>query len=56
MKKSYDILYKERRIYRNLSAEDCAEVLQDFSEKFYNGEDIDLNELRVEENEWQENL
>lgn len=56
MSKSYDILYKERRIYKNLSAEDCTEVLQDFSEKFYNGEDIDLNELRVEETEWQENL
>ena len=49
MSKYYDILYKGRRIYKNLSAEDCTEVLQDFSEKFYEGENLDLNEFIVEE-------
>ena len=49
MSKYYDILYKGRGIYQNLSAEDCTEVLQDFSEKFYEGEDINLDKLIVEE-------
>ena len=49
MSKYSDILYKGRRIYQNLSAEDCTEVLQDFSEKFYEGEDINLDKLIVEE-------
>jgi hypothetical protein len=49
MSKYYDILYKGRRIYKHLSAEECTEVLQDFSEKYYEGEKIDLNELIVEE-------
>ena len=49
MSKNYDIFYKGRRIYQNLSAEDCTEILQDFSEKFYEGEEIDLDEFLVEE-------
>ena len=31
----YNVLYKGRRIYTNLSAEECTEVLQDLSERFY---------------------
>jgi len=29
--------------------EDCGEILQDFSERFYSGEDINPNELEMEE-------
>jgi hypothetical protein len=29
--------------------EDCSEILQDFSERFYSGEDINPNELEMEE-------
>jgi hypothetical protein len=29
--------------------EDCSEILQDFSERFYSGEDIEPNELEMEE-------
>jgi hypothetical protein len=29
--------------------EDCSEILQNFSESFYSGEDIDPNELEMEE-------
>ena len=45
----YNILYKGRKIHMNLSAEDCTEILQDFSERFYSGEDIDPNEIEMEE-------
>ena len=46
---NYNILYKGRKIYMNLSAEECTEVLQDFSERFYSGEDIDPKEIEMEE-------
>ena len=45
----YNVLYKGRKIYTNLSAEECTEVLQDFSERFYSGEDINPNEIEMEE-------
>jgi hypothetical protein len=47
--KTYNVLYKGRKIYTNLSAEECTEILQDFSESFYSGEEIDLNLLELEE-------
>ena len=46
---NYNILYKGRKIYMNLSAEECTEILQDFSERFYSGEDINPNEIEMEE-------
>jgi hypothetical protein len=46
---NYNILYKGRKIYKNLSAEECTEVLQDLSESFFSGEDIDPNEIEMEE-------
>ena len=49
MEKHYDIFYKDRKLYENLSAEDCTEILQDFSEKFYEGEEINLEDFRLEE-------
>ena len=45
----YNLLYKGRKIYTNLTIEDCSEILQDFSERFYSEEDIDPNELEMEE-------
>ena len=47
--KLYNLLYKGRIIHKNLTAEDCGEILQDFSERFYSGEDIEPNELEMEE-------
>jgi len=47
--KLYNLLYKGRKIYMNLTAEECSEILQDFSEQFYVGEDINPNELEMEE-------
>jgi len=45
----YCIKYKGRKIYKDLSAENCTEVLQDLSERFYNGEDIHPDFIEVEE-------
>ena len=47
--KKFNVLYKGRKIYTNLSMEDCTEILQDFSERFYSGEDINPNEIELEE-------
>jgi hypothetical protein len=49
MEKTYNLLYKGRKIYMNLSAEECTEILQDFSESFYSGEDIDPSLIEMEE-------
>jgi hypothetical protein len=49
MEKTYNLLYKGRKIYMNLTMEDYSEILQDFSERFYSGEKIDLNLLELEE-------
>ena len=46
---NYNILYKGRKIYMNLSAEECTEVLQDFSERFFSEEDIDPSLIELEE-------
>ncbi len=50
MKESlYNILYKGRKIYTNLTAEECSEILQDFSESFFSGELIDPELIELEE-------
>jgi hypothetical protein len=49
MEKSYNLLYKGRKIYMNLTMEDCSEILQEFSERFYSGDDVDPNEIQLEE-------
>jgi hypothetical protein len=47
--KLYNLLYEGRKIYTNLTMEDCSEILENFSERFYSGEDVNLNELELEE-------
>lgn len=47
--KRFNVLYKGRKIYSNLTTEDCSEILQDFSERFYSGEDVSPNEIEMEE-------
>jgi hypothetical protein len=49
MEKHYNLLYKGRKIYANLTTEDCSEILQDLSERFYSGEDIDPSLIEMEE-------
>ena len=45
----FNVLYKGRKIYQNLSHEECSEVLMDLSETYYNDETFDVNELELEE-------
>jgi hypothetical protein len=45
----YNVLYKGRKIYKDLSAEECTEVLQELSERFYSEEEFDLNLIEMEE-------
>ena len=47
--KLYNVLYKGRKIYTNLTAEECSEILQDFSESFFSGELIDPELIELEE-------
>ena len=47
--KKFNVLYKGRIIHQNLTAEDCGEILQDLSEQFYAGEDIDPELIELEE-------
>jgi len=49
MMKLYNLLYEGRKIYTNLTMDDCSEILEDFSECFYSGEDVNPNELELEE-------
>ena len=49
MEKHYNLLYKGRKIYQNLTIEDCSEILQDFSERYFSGEEIDPNDIELEE-------
>ena len=45
----YNLLYKGRKIYTNISTFFCADILQEFSERYFSGENINLNELEMEE-------
>ena len=45
----YNILYNGRKIYMDLSAEECTEVLQELSESFFSGEVIDPTLIELEE-------
>ena len=47
--KKYNVLYKGRKIYKDLSAEECSEVLQDLSESFFSGDNIDPSLIELEE-------
>jgi hypothetical protein len=45
----YNLLYQGRKIYKDLSIEECTEILQELSESFYAGDDIDPNLIELEE-------
>jgi len=47
--KKFNVLYKGRKIYSDLTHEECAEVLQDLSESFFSGDDIDPSLIELEE-------
>lgn len=45
----YNILYKGRKIYQNLNHEECVEVLDEISFKYYNNEEFDITLIELEE-------
>jgi hypothetical protein len=45
-----NILYKGRKIYQDLTYEECIDVLQELSEKYYESGEYDSNEIELEEN------
>jgi hypothetical protein len=46
----FNILYKGRIIHKDLTHEECTEIFDELSQKYYEGDDsIDLNELEMEE-------
>lgn len=47
--KKFNVLYKGRKIYLDLTHEECSEVLQDLSERFFSDENIDPNLIELEE-------
>jgi len=46
---AFNILYKGRKIYQDLSYEECAEVLDNLSQEYYQNENYDINEIELEE-------
>ena len=46
---TFNILYKGRKIYQNLTHEECAEVLDNLAQDYYNSEEYDANEIELEE-------
>jgi Lhr-like helicase len=46
---AFNILYKGRKIYKDLSYEDCMEVLDNLSQEYYQDENYDVNEIELEE-------
>ena len=46
---TFNILYKGRKIYQDLSYEECAEVLDELSSKYYTNEEFDIEQLELEE-------
>ena len=45
----YNILYQGNIIHKDLTHEECAEILSELSEKYFSGDDIDPNLITVEE-------
>ena len=45
-----NIVYRGRVLYRNLTHEECAEILEELSQKYYEDEEFDVNELELMEN------
>ena len=44
-----DIVYRGRVLYRNLTHEECAEILEELSQKYYEDLEFDVNDLELRE-------
>jgi hypothetical protein len=47
--KKFNVLYKGRKIYQDLTHEECVEVLQEISERFFSENDFDTTLIELEE-------
>jgi len=47
-RKTYQIVHQGQKIHKNLSIEECAQILDELSTEFYEN-NLDPNELKVEE-------
>jgi (2Fe-2S) ferredoxin len=45
----FDIVYRGRVLYRNLTHEECAEILEELSQRYYEDEEFNVNELELRE-------
>jgi hypothetical protein len=45
----FDIVYRGRVLYRNLTHEECSEILDDLSQRYYEDLEFDVNELELRE-------
>ena len=48
MDKRYNIRYKNKVIHENLTIEECSGILQDFADRFYNGQNDEINPSFIE--------
>ena len=46
---AFNILYKGRKIYQDLSYDECLEILDNLSQEYYQDENYDANEIELEE-------
>ena len=46
---AFNILYKGRKIYQDLSYDECLEILDNLSQEYYQNENYDANEIELEE-------
>jgi hypothetical protein len=47
--KRFNVLHDGRKIFSELSYEECTEVLDDMAQKYYNDQEFDANLLELEE-------
>ena len=45
----FNVLYDGRKIYQNLSYEECSEILQDLAEEYYENDQYDPDLIELEE-------
>jgi hypothetical protein len=46
---AFNILYKGRKIYQDLSYEECVEILDNLSQEYYQNENYNVNDIELEE-------
>ena len=47
--KCYNVLYEGRKIYSNVTMEECTEILQSIADNFYGGDPINPELIELEE-------